>query len=408
MTSVDAGQTAKYAYDASNNRVRGEFFGGVYEELFDLDDHKTVIFDANSGSVLEENTRFEDLPLAAYQGGTLYFEHQDRLGTERLLTDGQGNTAGSYSSMPFGDTFTENGTDLDPYHFAGLEHDYESGLDHAKYREYSSAGGQWMSPDLYQGSYDFADPQSFDRYSYVGNNPLSLVDPTGQDGEGGGGSTVIPIAGVGNLITDILNALFYHPTFHGSLAPRPNAQPWDEYNIQYGPNIAGALGLPDGTCDFGPCVGGPMTDEFQQGLPAGGGPILFNPPPWLFELFNPNSSNSNRQKQLSCARKTLRKNAISLGLDAVGFIPGEGIAATLGQIGVGTASTINSASSGDSGGAFANIAGLQLAALAPAARIAGLGVAKSIPLLGTALNVVSTGRDVYSAYGDYQGCLARR
>ena len=81
MTSVDAGQTARYAYDASNNRVRGEFFGGVYEELFDLQDHKTVIFDANSGSVLEENTRFEDLPLAAYEGGTLYFEHQDWLGT---------------------------------------------------------------------------------------------------------------------------------------------------------------------------------------------------------------------------------------------------------------------------------------------------------------------------------------
>ena len=62
-----------------------------------------MIFDANSGSVLEENTRFEDLPLAAYQGGTLYFEHQDWLGTERLLTNSQGATAGSYSSMPFGD-----------------------------------------------------------------------------------------------------------------------------------------------------------------------------------------------------------------------------------------------------------------------------------------------------------------
>ena len=74
----------------------------MYEELFDLQDHKTVIFDANSGSVLEENTRFEDLPLAAYQGGTLYFEHQDWLGTERLLTNSQGATAGSYSSMPFG------------------------------------------------------------------------------------------------------------------------------------------------------------------------------------------------------------------------------------------------------------------------------------------------------------------
>ena len=248
----------------------------MFEEVFDLDDHKTVIFDAGSGSVLEENTRFEDLPLAAYQGGTLYFEHQDWLGTERLLTDSQGTTAGSYSSMPFGDTFTENGTDLDPYHFAGLEHDYESGLDHAKYREYSSAGGQWMSPDLYQGSYDFTDPQSMNRYSYVENNPLSLVDPLGQDGAlpipGAGtaglggcigaaaseGSNVYADVGCGiNILKDLLG-LFSHPAFRGSLKPRPNAQPWDEnqFPIHYGPNIAGALGLPDGTCDFGPCGGG--------------------------------------------------------------------------------------------------------------------------------------------------------
>jgi hypothetical protein len=46
------------------------------------------------------------------------------------------------------------------------------------------------------------------------------------------------------------------------LKPRPNAQPWDEYNIHYGPNIAGALGLPDAGCEFGACNGG--ISGFQQ------------------------------------------------------------------------------------------------------------------------------------------------
>jgi hypothetical protein len=34
-------------------------------------------------------------------------------------------------------------------------------------------------PDPYDGSYDLTDPQSFNRYSYVGNDPVNLLDPTG-------------------------------------------------------------------------------------------------------------------------------------------------------------------------------------------------------------------------------------
>jgi hypothetical protein len=36
-----------------------------------------------------------------------------------------------------------------------------------------------MSPDPYSGSYDFTNPQSMNRYSYVLNNPLAFIDPSG-------------------------------------------------------------------------------------------------------------------------------------------------------------------------------------------------------------------------------------
>ncbi len=39
-----------------------------------------------------------------------------------------------------------------------------------------------MSPDPYAGSYDSSNPQSMNRYAYVLNNPLLLIDPSGQDG----------------------------------------------------------------------------------------------------------------------------------------------------------------------------------------------------------------------------------
>jgi len=43
----------------------------------------------------------------------------------------------------------------------------ESGFDHAMYRQYSSTFGRWTTPDPYGGSYNFANPQSLNRYAYV-------------------------------------------------------------------------------------------------------------------------------------------------------------------------------------------------------------------------------------------------
>ena len=38
-------------------------------------------------------------------------------------------------------------------------------------------------PDPYEGSYALTDSQSFNRYGYVGNDPVNFVDPAGLDGE---------------------------------------------------------------------------------------------------------------------------------------------------------------------------------------------------------------------------------
>ncbi|MBL1770924.1 hypothetical protein ELE26_30525, partial [Klebsiella pneumoniae] len=42
--------------------------------------------------------------------------------------------------------------------------------------------GWWTrfnEPDPWDGSYDLTDPQSFNRYAYVRNDPVNYVDPTG-------------------------------------------------------------------------------------------------------------------------------------------------------------------------------------------------------------------------------------
>jgi hypothetical protein len=37
---------------------------------------------------------------------------------------------------------------------------------------------RFSQPDPYDGSYDFSDPQSLNRYSYTQNDPVNFVDPT--------------------------------------------------------------------------------------------------------------------------------------------------------------------------------------------------------------------------------------
>jgi RHS repeat-associated protein len=63
------------------------------------------------------------------------------------------------------------------------ERDEASGLDHTLFRKHDSVAGRWTSPDPYSGSMSIGDPQSFNRYSYVLNDPINLVDPLGLDGK---------------------------------------------------------------------------------------------------------------------------------------------------------------------------------------------------------------------------------
>lgn len=61
----------------------------------------------------------------------------------------------------------------------GLTEKDETGLNHTWFRKNENRAGRWTSPDPYQGSMNLANPQSFNRYAYVGNDPTNLVDPSG-------------------------------------------------------------------------------------------------------------------------------------------------------------------------------------------------------------------------------------
>ncbi len=64
--------------------------------------------------------------------------------------------------------------------FTGKERDSESGLDNFETRYNSSSRGRFMSADQLGPGQHPGNPQTWNLYSYVLNNPLKLVDPSGE------------------------------------------------------------------------------------------------------------------------------------------------------------------------------------------------------------------------------------
>jgi RHS repeat-associated protein len=65
--------------------------------------------------------------------------------------------------------------------FSGKERDAESGLDYFLARYYSGAQGRFTSVDPDNRGAIEEDPQTWNAYSYVRNNPLKYTDPDGTD-----------------------------------------------------------------------------------------------------------------------------------------------------------------------------------------------------------------------------------
>lgn len=107
-----------------------------------------------------------------------------------------------------------------------------------------------------------------------------------------------------------------------------------------------------------------------------------------------------------CVAQALKKNGISLGLDAAGFIPGEGLAAAGIQYGIATASAVNSAVHGDTLGRNMGAAGEFVSIIAAVNSLGPTTWGKAIPFVGYIVNGIATTHDLSSTYKDYQTCMS--
>jgi len=128
-------------------------------------------------------------------GGAVHIQWlvTDHLGTPRIIADLSGSLVGikRHDYLPFGEelaagtggrTTAQGYSQVDNVRqkFAASERDGETGLDFMQARYYSSTMGRFTSVDKFFFQQEMlTDPQRFNLYVYVRNNPLRFIDPTG-------------------------------------------------------------------------------------------------------------------------------------------------------------------------------------------------------------------------------------
>ena len=114
--------------------------------------------------------------IAVHNGdGTGYFQHADWLGSSRLAVTGGGTVPYDRAYAPFGEIYDE--TASTNRNFTGQREDTTPGIYDFLFRQQSQSQGRWLTPDpAGLAAVDITNPQTWNRYVYVANNPLSNVD----------------------------------------------------------------------------------------------------------------------------------------------------------------------------------------------------------------------------------------
>jgi RHS repeat-associated protein len=197
LINVDNNLKVEFIYGADDQRRKADYFVGDIQEEWALEKTRYYIgayekqVDAANNEIEVHYISAGGMLVAMYvieNGiGQYYYPHQDHLGSIIHITDESAEIVYTQSFDAWGRT--RNAEDLSYEDitespnwlwrgYTGHEHLDEFGLINMNGRLYDPVIGRMLSPDNYVQAPGFS--QSYNRYSYVWNNPLKYTDPSGE------------------------------------------------------------------------------------------------------------------------------------------------------------------------------------------------------------------------------------
>lgn len=163
-------------HDALGRRV---FKSNTAVRHFAHDEQRKVIGEYDASSTVSETVWLGSTPIAVLRNGATYWIDADQIDTPRAVLDASNQIVWRWRAEAFGNLAAEE----DPsglgafefnHRFPGQMFDKETALHHNDQRDYRAHTGRYIESDPIglQGGVN--------RYSYVGSNPISYVDPEGE------------------------------------------------------------------------------------------------------------------------------------------------------------------------------------------------------------------------------------
>jgi RHS repeat-associated protein len=184
----------RYLYDGDGNRVEKCVAGsagtpcptsGTNGTLYWMGTGTAALNESDlSGNILEQYVFFGGQRVARRDvaTNTVHYYFSDHLGTHTVVENATGTACEQdIDYYPYGGQENDYCPNVaQHYKFNGKERDSESGLDNFGKRYFGSSLGRFMTPDpLHVMKQKLIDPQQWNMYAYVRNNPLRFIDPTG-------------------------------------------------------------------------------------------------------------------------------------------------------------------------------------------------------------------------------------
>jgi RHS repeat-associated protein len=166
-------QVAEYTYNGAGQRIKK--VSGEVTTIFHYDSLGHLIAETNqSGTMLAEYVYLGDQLLAMLKPGeSVYYYHNDHLGTPQVLTEDTQTIAWKAAYTPFGEAVPSIQTVENPFRFPGQYYDPETGLHYNYFRYYNPQTGRYITPD------PIGLEGGINLFAYVGNNPVNFMDPYG-------------------------------------------------------------------------------------------------------------------------------------------------------------------------------------------------------------------------------------